>query len=264
MAYSFIAAARRGNDRVLGSVAAALSALFIMLVAEHRTQAQNAPRVAWMLPGPSTLNPLAGSEANLRDLRYVEGGNIGNNFTGLIRSAGVSGDSRCEMSPEEFAKFYPPLLDWIRTTLAASTPVAQSVASRGFPRLPLYFTEKTLASTKVVLADPLPMPPLASMGLVRFADFERGNFDGITYIDSIFLKAKQSNNENMYFHELVHVIQWRLLGPDRFLFSYANGLECFGYRESPLEAMAYDAETVFASSMAIFNVEKLVAEKLGL
>ena len=44
----------------------------------------------------------------------------------------------------------------------------------------------------------------------------------------------------------------------------ANGLECFGYRESPLEAMAYDAETAFANSAATFNVEKLVAEKLGL
>jgi hypothetical protein len=47
--------------------------------------------------------------------------------------------------------------------------------------LPLYFTEQTLASAKVVLVDPLPMPPLSSMGLARFADFERGNFDGITY-----------------------------------------------------------------------------------
>jgi hypothetical protein len=102
------------------------------------------------------------------------------------------------------------------------------------------------------------------MGLARFADFERGDFDGITYIDTIFLKPTQSSNENMYFHELVHVIQWRLLGPDRFLLSYANGLECFGYRQSPLEAMAYDAETAFASSTAVFNVEKMVAEKLGL
>jgi hypothetical protein len=168
------------------------------------------------------------------------------------------------MSPEEFAKFYPPLLDWIQTTLTASAPVAQTVASRGFSRLPLYFTEKTLASTKVVLVDPLPMPPLSSMGLVRFADFERGDFDGITYIDTIFLKPTQSNNENIHFHELVHVIQWRLLGSDQFLLSYANGLECFGYRQSPLEAMAYDAETAFASSTAIFNVEKMVAEKLGL
>jgi hypothetical protein len=162
------------------------------------------------------------------------------------------------MSPEEFAKFYPPLLDWIQTTLNASAHVAQTIASRAFSRLPLYFTEKTLASTKLVLVDPLPMPPLSSMGPLRFAEFERGNFDGITYIDTIFLKPTQANNEIVHFHELVHVIQWRLLGPDRFLLSYANGLECFGYRRSPLEAMAYDAETAFASSTTTFNVEKMV------
>jgi hypothetical protein len=140
-------------------------------------------------------------------------------------------------------------------------------AKRRLPRVfaaTALFTENTLASTKVVLVDPLPMPPLSSMGFERFADFERGDFGGITYIDTIFLKPTQSNNENMHFHELVHVIQWRLLGPDRFLLSYANGLECFGYRQSPLEAMAYDAETAFASSAATFNVEKMVAEKLGL
>ena len=49
-----------------------------------------------------------------------------------------------------------------------------------------------------------------------------------------------------------------------FSIPYANGLECFGYRQSPLEAMAYDAETAFASSKTIFNVEKMVAAKLGL
>jgi hypothetical protein len=168
------------------------------------------------------------------------------------------------MSPEKFAKAYPPLIAWIRNTLTASAHVAKTVASQGFSRLPLYFTEETLASTKVVLVDPLPMPPLSSMGLARFADFMQGDFDGITYVDTIFLKPTQSNNENVHFHELVHVIQWRLLGPDRFLSSYANGLECFGYRQSPLEAMAYDAESAFASSTAIFNVEKMVAEKLGL
>jgi len=238
-----------------------LSALVIPLAAEHRTQAENAPRVGWVLPGTSTPNPskLAGSKENLHD-----GRNIGENSVGKISSASGLGSRRCEMSPEEFAKFYPPLLDWIRSTLTASAPRAQSVASSGFSRLPFYFTEKTLASTKVVLVDPLPMPPLSTMGLVRFADFERGNFDGITYIDTIFLKPTQANNESMYFHELVHVIQWRLLGPDRFLLSYANGLECFGYRQSPLEAMAYDAEAVFASSTAVFNVEKMVAERLGL
>jgi len=250
-------------DRIrVGSIVAVLSTLVVTFAAEHRTQAQNAPHVSCVFPTASALSPskLAASEENLRDLDHVESRNIARK----IGSAGGSDGRRCGMSPEEFAKVYPPLLEWIRTTLTANADAAQSVASRGFSRLPLYFSENTLASTKVVLVDPLPMPPLSSMGLARFADFERGDFDGITYLDTIFLKPTQSDNENMHFHELVHVIQWRLLGPDRFLLSYANGLECFGYRESPLEAMAYDAETAFASSTAIFNVETMVAEKLGL
>ena len=242
------------------SIVAVLGAL-VTLAAEHRTQAQNVPGV--IFADAFAPNSSMKSEEDQRDFGYVEGRYIDKNSAGKISSAGSGGRS-CEMSPEEFAKFYPPLLDWIRTTLTASMHIAQTVASRKFSRLPLYFTENTLAATKVVLIDPLPMPPLSSMGLARFADFERGDFDGITYIDTIFLKPIQSNNENMHFHELVHVVQWRLLGPDRFLFSYANGLECFGYRQSPLEAMAYDAETAFASSTSIFNVEKMVAEKLGL
>ena len=232
------------RDRIrVCSVAAMLSTL-LGFVAVHQTQAQNAPRVSWIFLTASAPNSfeLAAS------LGLVEGRNIGKNRAGEISSADGSGDKRCGMSPEEFAKSYPPLIAWIRNTLTASAPAAHTVASRGFSRLPLYFTEKTLASTKVVLVDPLPIPPLSSMGLARFADFVRGNFDGITYVDTIFLKPTQSNNENVHFHELVHVIQWRLLGPDRFLLSYANGLECFGYRQSPLEAMAYDAE---------FSVRKL-------
>jgi hypothetical protein len=245
----------------LNVIAAVLGAL-VTLAAEHGTQAQNVQHISWVFPAISgpTLSKLAASEEDLRDLGHVESRNIARK----IGSAGGSDGRRCEMSPEEFAKVYPPVLEWIRTTLTANADAAQSVASRGFSRLPLYFSENTLASTKVVLVDPLPMPPLSSMGLARFADFERGDFDGITYLDTIFLKPTQSDNENMHFHELVHVIQWRLLGPDRFLLSYANGLECFGYRESPLEAMAYDAETAFASSTATFNVERMVAEKLRL
>jgi hypothetical protein len=191
-------------------------------------------------------------------------GAIGENTLSRIISVGVHDSKRCGMSPEEFSKYYPPLIDWIRNTLATTAHEANTVASFGFSRLPLYFTESTLASAKVVVIDQLPRPPLSSMGLSRFADFERGDFDGITYMDTFFVKPTHSRDENMHFHELVHVVQWRLLGPERFLFSYANGLECFGYRQSPLEAMAYDAEAAFASSTAVFDAEKMVAKKLGL
>ena len=240
---------------------ASVLGLLITLVAQDHTQAQKAQHASRVFFGPFTM---ARSGQDLRDVGYVDGSNIGENKPAKSSSASGSRDRRCEMSPEEFAKLYPPLLDWIRTTLTTSAHVAQTVSSREFLRLPRYFTERTLTETKVVLVDPLPMPPLSSMGLSRFADFERGDFDGITYIDTIFLKPTQSNNEATYFHELVHVVQWRLLGPDRFLLSYANGLECLGYRQSPLEAMAYDAESAFSSSTVTFNGEKMVVERLGL
>ena len=64
-------------------------------------------------------------------------------------------------------------------------------------------------------------------------------------------------------HELIHVIQWRVLGAERFLRSCAVGLERFGDRDSPLEVMAYDAEARFVASTAGFDAEELVAENLA-
>jgi hypothetical protein len=121
-------------------------------------------------------------EEDLR-FRYVDRRNIG---VSKISSAAGSGDTRCEMSPEEFRKFYPPLIEWIRKMLDANAHVAQTVYSRRYSRSPHYFAKHTLVSTKGVIVDPLPVPPLASVGLTRFAGFVRGNSDGITYIDTIF------------------------------------------------------------------------------
>ena len=66
----------------------------------------------------------------------------------------------------------------------------------------------------------------------------------------------------LHFHEMVHVVQWRVLGAERFLALYADGLEAFGYRNSPLEKIAYDAQELFNHSAAVFDAEKLVTEKL--
>jgi hypothetical protein len=166
------------------------------------------------------------------------------------------------MTPEEFAAVYPLVLRWIRQTLADHAQSAKPVASRGFKRLPLYFSQQLLDTTKVVPVLRVPVPPLSSMGLQRFRDFEHGNFHGITYIDTIFLKRTRATDEELHFHELIHVVQWRLLGPERFLKQYADGLERFGYRDSPLEEMAYAVEAEFARSKQAFNAEALVLREL--
>ena len=167
------------------------------------------------------------------------------------------------MTPEEFQALYPQVIGWIRCTLATHEKNAKSVASAGFARLPLYFSNELIAHTKFVAVDRPPMPPLSALGLKRFAAFEQGDYDGATYLDTFFLKKSRVADEGLYFHELIHVVQWRVLGPERFLAAYADGLETFGYRRSPLERMAYDAQASFSRSTKLFDAEKLVAEKLS-
>jgi hypothetical protein len=99
--------------------------------------------------------------------------------------------------------------------------------------------------------------------LRRFKEFERGDFDGITYLDTYFLKRRIAHDESLHFHELIHVVQWRLLGAEFFIALYAGGLDKFGYRNSPLEKIAYDAQELFDRSTAVFDAEKFVSDRLS-
>jgi hypothetical protein len=116
---------------------------------------------------------------------------------------------------------------------------------------------------KFVVVDCIPLPPLSSIGLSRFKEFERGSYDGITYLDTYFLNRAAAENESLHFHEMIHVVQWRLLGAEFFLAMYAGGLEKFGYRDSPLERMAYDAQELFDRSGTIFDAKKFVEQRLS-
>jgi hypothetical protein len=142
---------------------------------------------------------------------------------------------------------------WIQKTLTAYEKDAEPIASMRFARLPLYFDHTLLESTKFIPIDRVPMPPLSAIGLSRFAAFEQGDFNGVTYLDRYFIKRTLVTEEAIHFHELIHAIQWRVLGPEGFLAAYE-----FGYESNSLEKMAYDAEASFKRSAAIFAEEEPV------
>jgi hypothetical protein len=98
------AASQRGDPIRVSRIAALLGALVAIAV-------QDTAGLSWIFPSASALGP-----SKL----------VGSNIANKISSASGSGGRRCEMSPEEFAKFYPPLLDWIQTTLIASAHGAHS------------------------------------------------------------------------------------------------------------------------------------------
>ena len=166
------------------------------------------------------------------------------------------------MQPHEFEAAFPKVMSWIERTLRTYQNIARPVASRNFKRLPQYFSRTQIEAAKFAAVDRIPLPPLSSIGLRRFKKLERGDYDGITYLDTYFLKRIKAGDESLHFHEMIHVVQWRLLGAEFFLAMYAGGLEKFGYRDSPLEKMAYDAQDMFARGER-FDAEEFVAERLN-
>ena len=166
------------------------------------------------------------------------------------------------MTDQEFRVIYPLVIGWVQRTLRQCAQGARPIDSFGFQRLPDFFDAETLANAKAVAVQKVPVPPLSAMGLDRFADFERMDAAGITYLDTYFLRADEARHESLHFHEMVHTIQWRILGPEEFPAAYADGLERFGYRGSPLEVMAYDLQARFDAHQTPFEVAVEVEAQL--
>ena len=167
------------------------------------------------------------------------------------------------ITPEQFATIYPKFEDWVDALLRSVSANAQAVATVGFRRLPEYFRSETLEHARFVVHNaPLPTPPLTAWGFPQYADFEEMDPDGITYMNTYFVRPNCAQSERLHFHELIHVVQWSLLGRSNFAALYLQGLETHGYRASPLEVMAYNAEERFATDPKPFDVERHVANEL--
>jgi hypothetical protein len=164
----------------------------------------------------------------------------------------------------ELREVLPQAKAWIGDLLERHQHAAKSVASFGFKRLPDYFTKETLERARVVLLDAVPKPPLAAWGLAAMADFEAQEDDGITFENLYFLKHSCTLDESLHLHELIHTIQWQVLGIEQFLLAYAQGhLASGGYAANPLERIAFDLQGRFQQSEVTFNVEPLVLEHLN-
>lgn len=167
------------------------------------------------------------------------------------------------MSLQQLQQKLPEVRAWIDHTLAAHATQARPVAGLGFTRLGSYYSADLLASASVIPVTKVPAPPLASMGLTGFDEFENMNAAGITYRSSFFVRHGHERDESLHFHELVHVVQWLHLGPERFIMAYALGhLLCGGYHTNPLEVMAYTLQACFDHQAPGFDVAAVVRTEL--
>lgn len=164
--------------------------------------------------------------------------------------------------PSEILEKKPLLLKWIHQTLKEHNAQAKSLKELPLTKIPLYISENLLSSTQVVEVERLPIPPLTDWGLKEFQHFEHEPFIAINYLNTIFALAKETQNEATLFHELVHVIQWQILGEDAFILLYMKGLLEDMYYTNPLEVMAYELQEEFESGAPPFDLEKRVREEV--
>jgi hypothetical protein len=125
-----------------------------------------------------------------------------------------------------------------------------------------YFPAAVLTETKIVQAT-MPEPilyPLVRLFGIR-GILEMSAIGAITLVDVV--AYPEELDRGTLFHELVHVVQYRVLGLKRFAQLYVKGfLEEGGYMGIPLERQAYELGRRFErDSGKVFSVEEDVIRR---
>jgi hypothetical protein len=139
----------------------------------------------------------------------------------------------------------------------------EPIAKVGFKRLNQYYPRKLLERIQRVIVDRCPVPPLASTGIPQLGEIELWNIKGIPWINTIFIRRDLADWEAMYFHELVHIIQWEHLGAERYLTAWAIGTITMGYRGNPLEEMAFRHQARFEKEGKPYGIVSEVSKEIS-
>lgn len=156
---------------------------------------------------------------------------------------------------EKFKVALPKVLQWTDDTIRAHEAQAVPVSSCGFQRLSQCFSPELLEGARVVYVQRVPRPPLSALGLRELAGFESLHLIGITLKNVFFLSQK---SESLHFHEMVHVVQWQRLGPERFLLAYGAGLLQWRYENAPFERMAYQLQSQFDRGQLAADLQAMI------
>jgi hypothetical protein len=171
-----------------------------------------------------------------------------------------------------------PLSRWAADCTASvlGRPVAQYIA-RQRDRLALsatplpersklllrpYFSDGDLDRVRVLRADPLPIPDPPFYPLLRRLrlDFPEPRLVAAITLDSV-VATREEMTARLLFHELVHFVQFRVLGLGTFSRLYVKGFLKHGsYDNIPLEVCAFELEHRFANQRRHFNVADEVSE----
>jgi hypothetical protein len=164
---------------------------------------------------------------------------------------------------EQFRDLVSDVQKWIVHMLAEYEKQMEPVAAAQFERLKEYYPNDLLQRIRRVIVDRCPVPPLAVTGIPQLAEIETWDIKGIPWENTIFIRRNLADWEAVHFHELLHIVQWERLGTERYLTAWAVGTITRGYRDNPLEEMAFRHQSRFETDKKPYDIAREVAAEIS-
>lgn len=121
-----------------------------------------------------------------------------------------------------------------------------------------FYSPSFLRKAYFVLVDEIPKPEFPELRRIGIDEFIDKPLKRITYKNTYFLLKQFAGELRLHVHELVHVAQWTVLGPENFLKRYLLEIQQYGYDNAPLEKMANALERRYASNLGPINFSLMV------
>jgi hypothetical protein len=162
---------------------------------------------------------------------------------------------------------------WVNAQRDGYRPQGRSLSVAESTVMAPFFAEEARAIARIVnvplIANPDFYASLTSKGITTLLDFTQ--MSAITLNDTILIvqtyPLPTSELLPLLFHELVHVVQYELLGVPDFIRRYVDGWarNGFTYDSIPLERDAYELGELYTSNPAApFSVHEEVRKRLAL
>lgn len=168
------------------------------------------------------------------------------------------------LSPGQIARVSEMVARYISDQRARYFPAALPLSAEQTSAMAGFFSPDALAGARIlelkeeeVITPPF-YPTLMSLGFTNLPDLSL--MASLTFFDTIVHHAKLLND--LLFHELVHVEQFRQLGLQKFADLYVRGfLDGGGYDGIPLEQNAYQLGARYEGNPTLqFSVAEVVAD----
>ncbi len=157
--------------------------------------------------------------------------------------------------------------EWVQVQRHRHRPAARTLLEAEKAAMRPFFGDEVLNDARVfqvpLIENPDFYAELGAMEVPPPLDFRE--MEGITFVDTILVsEARHPHNPphlGLVFHELVHVVQYAVLGVSDFIDRYVRGWEKWGrvYNKIPLERHAYVLQQRFERDPNQgFDVEQIV------